>query len=119
VNEDFAQLWGQLSPEDRKRLMGLGSLGDENDLLAQQMQQAEALRRGSGVQGYGAAGGALQGAADAVNNIFGAIQQKRAGDEMRANMKQMGDIRGGLFGGLLGGGGGGQGIPYYLRMPGL
>jgi hypothetical protein len=80
---EYDSLLSRLTPEQLQQMMELGSLDEQGGLLHEQMAQAEALRKPSGVQGYGAAGGLFHGLADGINNISGAIRQKQLYGEQK------------------------------------
>jgi uncharacterized small protein (DUF1192 family) len=75
---DMEELLSQLPPEALQQLLGLGTLDERDALLQQQMQQAEALRRGSGKEYSTGAGAALGGLGDMVRAVRGRMMDKDA-----------------------------------------
>jgi hypothetical protein len=66
-SSDFIQ---RLGPEGLQKLMEMGALDEQGNLLTGQLQQAQALRQ-PGPERYGAAGAGLQALADSLNTFRG------------------------------------------------
>lgn len=72
--DDLSSLLSQIPPEQLEQMLGLGTLDEEDALLAQQMEQAQALRKGSGKQFSTPVGALLGGLGDVINSGMGAQQ---------------------------------------------
>ncbi len=88
-----------LTPEQIQELMKLGGLAEKDDLLKEQLAQAQALRAPR--HGYGFWGGLTNGLADVSDKIFSGIEAHQAKTQLDANMAEQAKARG-LAAGLLG-----------------
>lgn len=77
MDASILEALGMLSPEELEQAFTPYEL---------QMQMAEALRKPSGKQHSTGWGAALGGLGDAVGNVSGAYFQKKAGNQMQADM---------------------------------
>lgn len=78
MDQELQNLLAQLSPEEIKQLLGMGTLDERDQLLAQQQAQAQALMRGAGdSSGRRTVGSALVGGiGDLVGTIAGGAKMR-------------------------------------------
>lgn len=75
MTDDLADLLNNLPPEVLDQLLNLGIAGDQGGILDQQIQQAQALRKPSGVPHTTGAGAALGAFADTLNAGAGGVRE--------------------------------------------
>lgn len=82
-------LLNSLPPEVLEQLIGLGTLDEQQALLEQQMQQAQALRGSGMAQGHRTGVGAgLAGLGDVLNGVRGGLDAQRLQGEMGGLLEQ-------------------------------
>lgn len=86
--DDLETLLSQMSPEELEELLRLGTLDERGALLEQQLAQAQALRQPDNRQHYSGFAGAMAGLSNAANNVYGAYQQKKLGEQQQALLGQ-------------------------------
>lgn len=87
-----------LTPEQIQQLIKLGGLGEKQDLLKEQLAQANALRNPR--KGYGFWGGLTNGLADVADKVISGIEARQAREQMGLTQAEIDRIRG-LAGGAL------------------
>jgi hypothetical protein len=86
--DDTTNPYGDFSaiPDDvLAELLGMGTLDERGDLLAQQMQQAQALRQGGGGQHSTGIGAVLGGLSDSLRYVQGTEKM----DSLRAQQEAL------------------------------
>lgn len=78
------EMFAGLSQEEIAQLINMGTLDEQDEMLARQEAMAEQLRRPSGRQHTTALGAALGGVGDIVNNVSGGIQANRLREQRGA-----------------------------------
>jgi hypothetical protein len=81
-----------LPPDVVAQLMQMGSLNRQDELLQQQLAQAEALRQTPQRHSYGAMAGIGNGIANAVNGIHAGFMQHDAQQGLQGNAGHENDI---------------------------
>lgn len=77
MDQEMQSLLAQLSPEELKQLLGMGTLDERDQLLAQQQAQAAALMRGGDPSSRHTVGTALVGGiGDLVGTIAGGAKMR-------------------------------------------
>lgn len=85
MDPELEALLAQLTPEQLQQYMGLGTVDERSDLVAQQLAQADALR-GQAMGDYSTPGGAaLGGIGNIVEKMVGGYQ----GQELRGQQQDL------------------------------
>ncbi len=85
-------IWDEMTPEQAQQWMKLAGLAQKDDMLKEQLAQAQALRAPR--KGYGFWGGLTNGLADASDSIFSGIEAHNAKSQLEANMAEQDALRG-------------------------
>jgi hypothetical protein len=83
----------QFTPAELRQLLTLGVAPEKQQMLQQQMMQAEALRQGSGQQHSSPLGALFGGVADAGGALLGGVRQHQLRDQMDQLMGGQVDAR--------------------------
>lgn len=101
----FGGIFQGMTPEQKKQalasILHTGTLGQENDALDEQLQQAIALRKPDTQQHYGLAGGISGAVSGLGRGIFSSLQEKDLRAQQAEKLKQIEASRG-RFADLLG-----------------
>lgn len=101
----------QLSPEELRQLLGLGVMPEKQDMLRQQLLQAQALRNSGGERHTSPTGAALGALAQGINGAVGGFQEGDINRQLQELLGQQVDARQLLLQKLLGRGQGAAAPP--------